>query len=265
MTGQEKYDARARKVNSLLCVGLDPDIAKIGDSFRKSEYPQFEFNKHIIDATAPYVAAFKPNAAFYEARGDSGWRELAMTIEYIRSNYPDIFTILDAKRGDIGNTNRGYATSIFDEMGFDAVTLNPYMGGDALQPFLERDDKVSIILCRTSNDGAGEFQDLDVGKEPLFMRVAKRVHSVWNARKNCMLVVGATRPKELKMVREAVEDMTILVPGIGSQGGEVKESVLAGQNRQGLGLIVTVSRSVIFAENPVEEAKAVLKEINAAR
>lgn len=265
MTAQAKFDDRARKINSLLCVGLDPDIAKIGDEFRGKEYPQFEFNKRIIDLTAPYAAAFKPNAAFYEARGQAGWHELEMTIEYIRSEYPDIFTIFDAKRGDIGNTNRGYVSSVFDEMGFDAITLSPYMGREALAPFLEREDKTSIILCRTSNDGAGEFQDADVGGEPLFMRVAKRVHSVWNARRNCMLVVGATKPKELKMVRQAVEDMTILMPGIGSQGGEIKETVLAGQNKQGLGLIVVVGRSIIYAEDPVAEAKTIVSEINASR
>ncbi len=265
MQGQAKYDARAKKINSLLCVGLDPDIAKIGDEFRKKEYPQFEFNKRIIDITAPYAAAFKPNAAFYEARGESGWRELAMTIEYLNSNYPDIFTILDAKRGDIGNTNQGYVRSVFDEMGFDAITLSPYMGEEALKPFLEREDKVSIILCRTSNVGSGEFQDLEVGGEPLYLRVAKRVATHWNARRNCMLVVGATKPQELRRVREAVGDMTILMPGIGTQGGEVKESVIAGQNKDGMGLIVVVGRSIIFAENPVEEAKAVMKEINASR
>lgn len=265
MTGQAKYDARAKKTNSLLCVGLDPDISKIGEEFRKKEYPQFEFNKRIIDLTAPYAAAFKPNAAFYEARGADGMRELYMTIEYIREHYPDVFTILDAKRGDIGNTNRGYVSSIFDEMGFDAVTLSPYMGEESLKPFLEREDKVSIILCRTSNEGSGEFQDLMVDGEPLYVKVAKRVATNWNARRNCMLVVGATRPKELKVVREAVEDMTILMPGIGTQGGEVKETVLAGQNKAGLGLIVVVGRSIIFAENPVEEAKAVMKEINSAR
>lgn len=262
---QAKFDARAKKINSLLCVGLDTDIAKIGPEFRGQEYPQFAFNKHIIDATAPYAAAFKPNAAFYEARGVDGWRELAMTIDYINENYPDIFTILDAKRGDIGNTNRGYVTSIFDEMGFDAVTLHPYMGRDALAPFLERKDKISIILCRTSNDGAGEFQDLKAGTEPLFMKVARRVTDSWNENGNCMLVVGATKPAELKMVRDLVGEMTILVPGIGTQGGEVKDVVHAGLNKEKLGLIVAVSRSLIYAESPVEEAKAVVAEINASR
>ncbi len=262
---QAKFDARAKKINSLLCVGLDTDIAKIGPEFRNTEYPQFAFNKHIIDVTAPYAAAFKPNAAFYEARGVDGWRELAMTIDYIKTEYPDIFTILDAKRGDIGNTNRGYVTSIFDEMGFDAVTLNPYMGKEALAPFLERKDKVSIILCRTSNGGAGEFQDLKAGTEPLFMRVARRVTDSWNENGNCMLVVGATKPAELKLVRDLVGEMTILVPGIGTQGGEVKDVVEAGLNKEKLGLIVAVSRSLIYAESPIEEAKAVVQEINASR
>src|SRR3989344_5955495 len=262
---QVKFDTRAKKINSLLCVGLDTDIAKIGAEFRGKDYPQFEFNKHIIDTTAPYAAAFKPNAAFYEARGVEGWRELAMTIDYIRSEYPDIFTILDAKRGDIGNTNQGYVTSIFDEMGFDAVTLNPYMGREALKPFLEREDKVSIILCSTSNDGAGEFQDLKAGTEPVFMRVARRVTDAWNEKGNCMLVVGATKPAELRMVRDLVGDMTILVPGIGTQGGEVEDVVHAGLNKEKLGLVVAVSRSLIYAESPLEEAKAIVEEINASR
>lgn len=262
---QVKFDTRAKKINSLLCVGLDTDLAKIGPEFRNQEYPQFAFNKDLIDKTAPYAAAYKPNAAFYEARGVEGWRELAMTIDYINSEYPDVFTILDAKRGDIGNTNRGYVTAIFDELGFDAVTLNPYMGEAALAPFLERKDKTSIILCRTSNDGAEEFQDLRVEGEPLFMRVARRVTDAWNENGNCMLVVGATKPAELKKVRDLVGDMTILVPGIGTQGGEVKDVVHAGLNSTKLGLIVAVSRSLMYAESPIEEAKAIVSEINASR
>lgn len=260
-----KYEARSKGVHSLLCVGLDPDIAKIGAEFRSKKHPQFEFNKYIIDTTAPYAAAFKPNAAFYEARGKEGWEELHMTMEYLRSKYPDVFTIFDAKRGDIGNTNKGYVKSIFDDLGFDAVTLSPYMGRESLAPFLERDDKISIMLCRTSNIGSGEFQDLRTGTEPLFMRVARSVADTWNEKGNCMLVVGATYPKELHMVRDVVGDMTILLPGIGTQGGEVPEVVKAGLNSERMGLIVTVSRSVIFSESPADEAKTVMSEINASR
>ena len=157
-----KYNKRAKKINSLLCVGLDADFAKIPERFLKMEFPQFEFNKWIINETHEYTSAYKPNSAFYEARGEKGVAELKMTIDYLNKNHPDIFTILDAKRGDIGNTNNGYVASTFDWFGFDAITINPYLGQEAVQPFLDRKDKVSIILCRTSNKGAGEFQDLEI-------------------------------------------------------------------------------------------------------
>ena len=156
----DKYNTRAKKINSLLCVGLDPDIEKIPKHFLKNKFPVFEFNKWIIDETHEYTACYKPNSAFYEARGYEGIKELKMTIDYINKNHPDIFTICDAKRGDIGNTNAGYVTSIFDWFGFDAMTLHPYFGSESLKPFLDRTDKVSIILCRSSNSGAGEIQDL---------------------------------------------------------------------------------------------------------
>src|SRR3989344_5522869 len=178
----DKYNKRAKKINSLLCVGLDADFAKIPKHFLKKKFPQFEFNKYIIKQTHQYAAAFKANSAFYEARGDKGIRELKMTTDYIKKNHPDIFTILDAKRADIGHTNNGYVTSIFDWMGFDAVTLHPYLGNEALLPFLERKDKVSIILCRTSNSGAGELQDLIVADpsttlraQPLWQIIAEQV------------------------------------------------------------------------------------------
>src|SRR3989338_9864090 len=157
----EKYNQRAKKINSLLCVGLDPDIEKIPEKFRQMEFPQFEFNKYIIEEVHNFAVAIKCNSAFYEARGDQGMKELKMTMDYLIKNHPDIFTILDAKRADIGNTNYGYVTSIFDWLGFDAMTLHPYLGSEALAPFLERKDKGCIVLCRTSNPGAGEFQDLD--------------------------------------------------------------------------------------------------------
>ena len=159
----DKYNKRAKKINSLLCVGLDPDFEKIPEKFKKMEHPQFEFNKFIIKETHEYASAFKPNSAFYEARGDKGMAELKMTIEYLIKNHSDIFTILDAKRADIGNTNNGYVSAIFDWLRFDAVTLHPYLGSEALAPFLDRKDKVSVILCRTSNHGkfgAEEFQNL---------------------------------------------------------------------------------------------------------
>jgi len=260
----DKYNQRAKKINSLLCVGLDADFDKIPDKFKSLEFPQFEFNKWIIEETYEYVSAYKPNSAFYEARGDAGMKELKMTMEYLTKNHPDIFTILDAKRADIGNTNNGYVTSIFDWLGFDAVTINPYLGQEAVQPFLDRKDKVSIILCRTSNSGAGEFQDLKSVNLPgrlLWQIVAERVVGSWNKNNNCMLVVGATYPEEMKKVREITGDMTFLVPGIGAQGGDLKAVMEVGLNSKGLGLIINSSRGIIFSENPKEEARKLCEEI----
>ena len=266
----DKYNKRARKINSLLCVGLDADFEKIPEKFKSLEFPQFEFNKWIIEETQEYASAFKANSAFYEARGDKGIKELKMTMDYLIKNYPDIFTILDAKRADIGNTNNGYVTSIFDWLGFDAVTIHPYLGKEALLPFLDRKDKGCIILCRTSNPGAGEFQDLNVKHSvlnkdvPLWQIVAEKVFASWNKNRNCMLVVGATYPKEMKKIRSLVGDMTFLVPGIGAQGGSVKETMKSGLNSEGLGLIINSSRGIIFAENPKQEAKKLCEEIQSS-
>lgn len=261
MNGIEKYSKRAKEINSLVCVGLDSEFSKIPERFLKLEFPQFEFNKWIIQETHEYATAYKPNSAFYEARGDQGARELKMTMDYLIQNHPDIFTILDAKRADIGNTNNGYVTSIFDWLGFDAVTIHPYLGSEALVPFLERIDKVSIILGRTSNPGAGELQDLEIENKPLWQIVAEKVSQDWNKNNNCMLVVGATYPKEMKKIREIVGEMTILVPGVGAQGGDLKAVVKAGLNSKSLGLIINSSRSIIFADNPKEETKKLCEEI----
>ena len=257
----DKYNKRAKEINSLLCVGLDSDFSKIPERFLSLEFPQFEFNKWIIEETHEYAAVFKPNSAFYEARGDKGMKELKMTMEFLNQNYPDILTILDAKRADIGNTNNGYVTSIFDWLGFDAVTLHPYLGEEALLPFLNRKDKASIILCRTSNLGASEIQDLKIEGKYIWQIVAERVSEVWNKNNNCMLVVGATYPEEMKKIREVAGDMTFLVPGIGAQGGDVGAVMKAGLNSEGLGLIINSSRGIIFAENPKEEAKKLCEEI----
>jgi len=268
MSPLDKYNTRAKKINSLLCVGLDSDFEKIPDrpqKFKSLEFPQFEFNKWIIEETHEFVAAYKPNIAFYEARGDQGMKELKMTMDYLIKNHPDIFTILDAKRADIGNTNNGYVTSIFDWLGFDAVTLHPYLGGEALKPFLDRKDKVSIILCRTSNEGAGELQDLEIEGRPLWQIVAEKVSKVWNKNNNCILVVGATYPEEMKRIRSLVGDMTFLVPGIGAQGGDIKAVLEAGLNSEGLGLIINSSRGIIFSENPKEEARKLSGVINQYR
>jgi orotidine-5'-phosphate decarboxylase len=203
--------------------------------------------------------------AFYEAQGEEGIRALEQTAAYLRQHHPDILTICDAKRADIGSTNRGYVHSIFDRMGFDAVTLNPYVGREALLPFLERQDKGCIILCRTSNPGAGELQDLTLNGKPLWQIVAERTSCEWNAYGNCMLVAGATYPDELKRIRTLVGEMTLLVPGIGEQGGDVERTVRAGLNAQGKGLIINSSRGIIFSENPAESARTLRDAINAYR
>lgn len=262
MSGIEKYNTRAKKINSLVCVGLDSDIKKIPEKFLKMEFPQFEFNKWIIEETNEFVSAYKPNSAFYEARGDQGMKELKMTMDYLKEKYPDIFTILDAKRADIGNTNHGYVTSIFDWFGFDAVTVNPYLGREAIQPFLDRKDKVTIVLCRTSNIGAKEFQDLKFSDKHLWEIVAETVSTEWNENDNCMLVMGATYPEEMKKVRQKNDKITFLVPGVGAQGGDIGEVVKNGINKEKQGLIINSGRAIIFSDNPKEEARKLKEEIN---
>ncbi len=261
MTIYEKYNNRAQAVDSLLCVGLDADFAKIPEQFLKTEFPQFEFNKWIIDETHEYVAAFKPNSAFYEARGDQGIRELKMTIDYINKNHGDIVTILDAKRADIGNTNNGYVEFIFDWLSFDSFTVHPYLGHESVQPILDRKDKAAIILCRTSNTGAPEFQDLEVEGKPIWQIVAEKVSKEWNTNNNCMLVVGATYPEEMKKIRSIAPDMIFLVPGIGTQGGSIRDVVESGADSKGRGLIISSSRAIIFAKDPKEEARKTRDEI----
>jgi orotidine-5'-phosphate decarboxylase len=188
-----------------------------------------------------------------------------MTVEYLREKYPQVVTVCDAKRADIGNTNHGYVSAIFDDLGFDAVTLHPYLGREALEPFLARKDKACIVLCRTSNPGAGEFQDLHVEGRPLWQAVAQKVSREWNVNGNCMLVVGATYPDEMLVVREIAPEMTLLVPGIGAQGGDVEAVVSAGLDSNGKGLMISASRSVLFSDNPAAAARALRDEINAAR
>jgi len=261
MTISEKFDKRAQAIDSLLCVGLDSDISKLPKRFLDMEFPQFEFNKWIIDETYEYASAYKPNSAFYEARGDQGIRELKMTMDYLIENHPDIVTILDAKRGDIGNTNNGYITSIFDWLGFDAFTVHPYMGQESVQPILDRADKCAIILCRTSNPGAGEIQDLEVEGKPIWQIVAEKVSKSWNMNNNCMLVVGATYPEEMKKVRSICPNITFLVPGIGAQGGSIKEVMESGVDMNGRGLIINSARGIIFTDNPKDEARKLRDEI----
>jgi len=261
MTFQKKLDSIIKKNNSLMCVGLDSSFEKLQKAFQKKDYPQFAFNKWIIEQTHDLVCAYKPNTAFYEARGADGITELKMTCHYLSKYYPNIPIILDAKRGDIGSTNEGYVSFAYTYLGADAVTLHPYLGKEALHPFLDQKNKGCIILCRTSNPGSGEFQN----EVHLYKKVAKAVSQSWNTNKNCMLVVGATYPKELAAVRKMVGDMTLLIPGIGAQGGDVEKTVKAGLNSHNAGMIINSSRGIIFAKDPREEAKKLRENINKYR
>lgn len=265
MTVQQKLDAAVDKRTSLLCVGLDSDSRKLPPHLSGTADAQFTFNKAIIDATHDLVCAYKPNSAFYEGTGTDGIRQLKLTCDYLREQHPDIPIILDAKRADIGSTNEGYVQYIFDYLGVDAVTLQPYLGSEALRPFLDRADKACIILCRTSNPGAGELQDLPVSGQPLYQYVARQVVEQWNAHGNCMLVVGATYPAEMAAVRELAGDMTFLVPGIGAQGGDVEKTVRAGINSRKAGMIINSARAIIFASSGTDYAAAARAEAQRAR
>lgn len=260
-----KLESRMESSDSLLCVGLDPEASRLPERIRREQFPFFAFCREVIDGTAPFACAFKPNTAFFEAHGARGWDELAMVFAYLRQHHPDVFTICDAKRGDIGSTNRGYVSSVFDELQADAITLHPYLGSEALAPFLEREDRASIVLCRTSNPGAGELQDLRVDGRPLWEQVAERVARDWNKRGNCMLVVGATWPEEMRRIREVAPEMTFLVPGIGAQGGDIEATVRAGLRGDGKGLIISSSRAIVFADVPARAARETRDNINAAR
>ena len=262
---EEKLNFIIKKNNSLVCVGLDSDINKIPVHVREGKHPQSTFNKAIIDATHDLVCAYKPNSAFYEQRGKGGIEALKITCDYLKEKYPEIVIILDAKRADIGSTNEGSVKFAFDYLGADAVTLHPYLGKEALTPFLERKDKGCIILCRTSNPGAGEFQDLIFNKKPLYKIVAEKVSREWNINNNCMLVAGATYPKELAEVRKIVGEMTLLVPGIGVQGGDVEKTVKAGLNSKKGGMVINSSRGIIFASSGKDFAERARKETEKLR
>jgi len=240
-----------------LCVGLDSDFEKIPEVARKEGVREtiVAFNRAIVDATKDYVCAYKPNSAFYELHGDEGWKALRETITYINEAAPDVAVILDAKRGDIGNTNDAYARSAFDHLRADAVTVHPYFGSEALEPFLARAEKGIIVLCRSSNPGAGELQDLKVGDTPLYQALASLVSTTWNSRGNCCVMVGATYPGELAEVRAIVGDMPILIPGIGTQNGDIEKTVKSGKNSKGHGMIICASRAVIFASSGDDYAR----------
>jgi orotidine-5'-phosphate decarboxylase len=266
----EKLASSWARSNSLVCVGLDPEIERFPGHLAEQASPIFQFNKTIIDATADLVCAYKPQFAHYAAYEAED--QLERTIEYIHRSYPGIPVILDSKRGDVGNTAERYAIEAFERYGADAVTVNPYLGGDSLEPFLKRQDKGVVILCRTSNPGARDLQDLEVGGRKLYQVVAERVARQWNSRGNCLLVVGATYPRELAEVREIVGAMPFLVPGVGAQGGDVAQAVSNGQTRDGTGLIISSSRRILYASAGDDfgaaaraATQALRDEINATR
>lgn len=248
-----------------LCVGLDPDLEKIPERFKTENVYDalLAFNKYIVDETKDLAAAYKPNCGFYEAHGEAGWRALKATIEYVHETAPGVPVILDAKRGDLENTNRGYAKAVFDELYADALTVNPYMGGEALAPFLEHAEKGIIVLCRNSNPGAKEFQDAVVDGTPFYLHVARHVQG-WNTNNNCWLVVGSTYPEEMKKVRELVPEFPFLVPGVGAQGGDLEASVKAARDEKGQGFLISTSRVIMYSESPHAEAQKLHSAIQKA-
>lgn len=231
--------------DSLLCVGLDPDMAKLPAQFQSAPDGIYQFSREIIDATADLACSFKPQIAYFAALGAE--QQLERICAYVRANYPHIPLILDAKRGDIGATARQYAREAFDRYGADAVTVNPYMGSDSVEPYMEWSERGVIILCRTSNPGGSDLQFLNVDGQPLYQHVARLVAEKWNSNGQCALVVGATFPEELAQVRAIVGDMPLLVPGIGAQGGDIAATVRAGKTAGGSGMMINSSRAIIYA------------------
>jgi orotidine-5'-phosphate decarboxylase len=253
-----------QKKRSFLCVGLDSDILKVPGYLQSAADPVLAFNRKIIDATAKYAVAYKPNLAFYESQGWQGWHTLEKTVEYIKSKYPEIFLIADAKRGDIGNTSNLYARAFFEKLSFDAVTLAPYMGEDSVKPFMTYPEKWVILLALTSNKGAFDFQFLknEETGDQLFESVLKTSQN-WGTTENMMYVVGATKAEKLKEIRQIVPDHFLLVPGVGAQGGSLEEVAKNGMNSH-CGLLVNSSRGIIYAssgENFAKKAGEAAKEV----
>jgi orotidine-5'-phosphate decarboxylase len=252
MTTQHLIDQIQLK-KSFLCVGLDVDLTKIPKHLLETEDPIFEFNKAIIDATHDLAVSYKPNTAFYEAYGIKGWLSLEKTIRYINDNYPNIFTIADAKRGDIGNTSSMYAKAFFEDLNFDSVTVAPYMGKDSVEPFLAFEDKHTIMLALTSNEGAFDFQTLNVNGTELYKQVLE-TSKTWKNSHNLMYVVGATKAEYFTEIRKIVPDSFLLVPGVGAQGGSLSEVCKYGMNAN-VGLLINSSRAIIYASNGVDFAE----------
>ncbi|MCD0472392.1 orotidine-5'-phosphate decarboxylase [Flavobacterium sp. JAS] len=265
MTTQQLHEQILLK-KSFLCVGLDPDLTKIPQHLLETEDPIFEFNKAIIDATHDLAVGYKPNTAFFEAYGIKGWISLQKTINYINENFPEIFTIADAKRGDIGNTSSMYAKAFFEDLSFDSVTVAPYMGKDSVEPFLAFENKHTIMLALTSNEGAFDFQTLITNGKELYKQVLE-TSKTWKNSHNLMYVVGATKAEYFADIRKIVPDSFLLVPGIGAQGGSLSEVCKYGMNDK-VGLLVNSARAIIyaskgtdFAEKAREEALTVQKEM----
>ena len=241
-----------KQKRSFLCVGLDTDINKIPQTLQAMEDPIFEFNKQIINKTAKYAVAYKPNTAFYEVYGFKGWQSLERTIQYIRINHPEIFIIADAKRGDIGNTSANYAKAFFNSLNADALTVAPYMGKDSVEPFLNFEDKWVILLALTSNKGSKDFQYLNVGERMLHEQVLQTA-TTWANDEKMMFVVGATHPEELGKIRGMLPDYFFLVPGVGAQGGDLQAVAKFGLSKD-CGLLVNSSRGIIYASNDFDFA-----------
>tara|TARA_X000000368_G_scaffold385884_1_gene345471 strand:- start:1085 stop:1912 length:828 start_codon:yes stop_codon:yes gene_type:complete len=242
-----------KQKKSFLCVGLDVDLDKIPKHLHKHEDPIFEFSKSIIDSTSPFAIAYKPNIAFFESYGIKGWNSLEKVINYINSNYPEIFTIADAKRGDIGNTSTKYAKTFFETLNFDSITVAPYMGRDSVEPFLEYENKHTILLSLTSNSGSSDFQFQSDKGLPLYLSVIKKSQN-WKNNDNLMYVVGATKAKSLKEIRKIIPNSFLLVPGFGAQGGSLSDVCDFGLN-ENCGIIVNSSRQIIYSDNSTDFAK----------
>lgn len=259
------YDAiceQIKRKRSFLCVGLDTDITKIPSFLLKEEDPVFEFNKRIIDATAQYAVAYKPNIAFYEAHGVSGWKSLEKTINYINLIYEEIFVIADAKRGDIGNTSKMYARAFFEQLSCDAITVAPYMGKDSVAPFLEFNNKWVILLALTSNRSASDFQLLETKDNKKLYEDVLKTSLEWGNKNNLMYVVGATKAEHLKEIRKLAPDHFLLIPGVGTQGGSLKVVAENGMN-QNCGLLVNSARSIIYADSSTDFDRMASKKANA--
>ncbi len=254
MTFTEKLATAIRQHDSLLCVGLDPDISRFPAELQGRPQAIFALCKAIIDATAPVACAFKPQIAYFAALGAED--QLQAVCDYLKTAYPEIPLVLDAKRGDIGATAEQYAREAFERYRADAVTVNPYMGFDSVEPYLAWPDRGVIVLCRTSNPGGSDLQFLQVNGRPLYQHVAQLVADQWNTNGQCALVVGATFPQEIAQVRALVGDMPLLVPGIGAQGGDIEATVTAGQTADGGGMMINSSRAILYAQPQGDEGFA---------